>query len=172
MLQESLGGNARTSIIICCSPAMLNEAETKSTLYFGQRAKTITNVVVVNKELTAEEWKRLYEKEKKKFAFTKEILSFVETELNKWQTSESVDLAKQIRIKLDDIDNDSDIANGFNDTKKIFESESVIYNDWMREKTTVYSQLDEKNNQISELEELVMQLRTRIDRLEKEVNLF
>lgn len=37
ILQESLGGNARTTIITCCSPASYNETETKSTLLFGQR---------------------------------------------------------------------------------------------------------------------------------------
>lgn len=37
ILQESLGGNSRTTIVICCSPASTNEAETKSTLTFGQR---------------------------------------------------------------------------------------------------------------------------------------
>lgn len=37
ILQESLGGNARTTIIICCSPASFNESETKSTLDFGRR---------------------------------------------------------------------------------------------------------------------------------------
>lgn len=37
ILQDSLGGNCRTTIIICCSPSVYNEAETKSTLMFGQR---------------------------------------------------------------------------------------------------------------------------------------
>jgi len=37
ILQESLGGNARTTMVICCSPASFNETETKSTLLFGQR---------------------------------------------------------------------------------------------------------------------------------------
>lgn len=37
ILQDSLGGNCRTTIIICCSPSIYNEAETKSTLMFGQR---------------------------------------------------------------------------------------------------------------------------------------
>ncbi|XP_042372366.1 kinesin heavy chain-like [Plectropomus leopardus] len=42
ILQDSLGGNCRTTIIICCSPSIYNEAETKSTLMFGQRCKTLT----------------------------------------------------------------------------------------------------------------------------------
>ncbi|MBN3270363.1 KIF5A protein, partial [Polyodon spathula] len=37
ILQDSLGGNCRTTMFICCSPSSYNEAETKSTLMFGQR---------------------------------------------------------------------------------------------------------------------------------------
>ena len=37
LFQESLGGNAKTTVVICCSPASFNEAETKSTLDFGKR---------------------------------------------------------------------------------------------------------------------------------------
>ncbi|KAG1241094.1 hypothetical protein G6F68_017025 [Rhizopus microsporus] len=43
ILQESLGGNSRTTLIINCSPSSYNEAETISTLRFGARAKTIKN---------------------------------------------------------------------------------------------------------------------------------
>lgn len=38
ILQDSLGGNCRTTIVICCSPSSFNEAETKTTLMFGQRS--------------------------------------------------------------------------------------------------------------------------------------
>ncbi|XP_008285949.1 kinesin-1 heavy chain-like [Stegastes partitus] len=36
ILQDSLGGNCRTTMVICCSPSAFNDAETRSTLLFGQ----------------------------------------------------------------------------------------------------------------------------------------
>lgn len=52
ILQESIGGNSRTSLIINCSPSSFNELETLSTLRFGTRAKSIKNSAHVNTELS------------------------------------------------------------------------------------------------------------------------
>jgi hypothetical protein len=51
VLQDSLGGTAKTVLIICCSPAAENAAETLSTLRFGSRAKGVSNAVQVNQKL-------------------------------------------------------------------------------------------------------------------------
>ena len=61
ILQESLGGNSKTCLIITCSPSVYNEAETISTLRFGQRAKKIQNKPKINKELSVAELKHLLE---------------------------------------------------------------------------------------------------------------
>ncbi|KAF6220064.1 hypothetical protein HO133_003195 [Letharia lupina] len=51
ILQESLGGNSRTTLIINCSPSSYNDQETLSTLRFGVRAKAIKNKAKINAEL-------------------------------------------------------------------------------------------------------------------------
>ena len=49
------------------------------------RAKTIKNVVVVNEELTAEEWKRRYEREREKVLKLRAQLAAAEKELDRWR---------------------------------------------------------------------------------------
>ncbi|KAK7397234.1 hypothetical protein VNO78_18401 [Psophocarpus tetragonolobus] len=41
ILQDALGGNARTALLCCCSPSTFNASESLSTLRFGARAKHI-----------------------------------------------------------------------------------------------------------------------------------
>jgi len=55
ILQESLGGNSKTLLLVACSPAQQNAAETKSTLQFAVRAKAIKNAAVVNTLLSPEQ---------------------------------------------------------------------------------------------------------------------
>ena len=62
VLQESLGGNSKTCLIITCSPSIYNESETLSTLRFGERAKKIKNKPKINKEITVAELQKLVEK--------------------------------------------------------------------------------------------------------------
>ena len=66
VLQESLGGNSKTCLIITCSPSVFNESETLSTLRFGERAKKIRNKAKINKEFTVMELQRIIDGLKEK----------------------------------------------------------------------------------------------------------
>ncbi|GMH64267.1 hypothetical protein TrLO_g14596 [Triparma laevis f. longispina] len=59
VLQESLGGNSRTALIVCCAPERIHAPETISTLRFGERASRIRNVIVRNEELSVKELQQL-----------------------------------------------------------------------------------------------------------------
>lgn len=82
ILQESLGGNSRTSLIVNCSPASINVAETLSTLRFGVRAKTIRNRAKINSEPSPMELKQLLRQSKQRIAV-------LEAELVSWTSGGS-----------------------------------------------------------------------------------
>ena len=52
ILQDSLGGRTRTSIVATISPALYCLEETISTLDYAHRAKNITNRPEINQKLT------------------------------------------------------------------------------------------------------------------------
>lgn len=54
------------------------------------RAKTIKNTVIVNEELTAEEWKRRYEKEREKALRIKAQFTRAEYELSRWRNGKNI----------------------------------------------------------------------------------
>lgn len=72
---DSLGGNSRTSMIICCSLDSSHIPETLSTLRFGERAKRIENHATVNEELSTSELLVLVELYKKEVAILKKQLA-------------------------------------------------------------------------------------------------
>lgn len=57
LLMEALGGNSKTTLIICCTPEHDHSPETLSTLRFGERAKHIKTKAKVNEELSVGELK-------------------------------------------------------------------------------------------------------------------
>ncbi|KAI9474096.1 MAG: kinesin heavy chain [Benjaminiella poitrasii] len=85
ILQESLGGNSRTTLIINCSPSSYNEAETISTLRFGVRAKTIKNKAKVNADLSPAELKALLKKVKSETLTFQAYIAALEGEVNVWR---------------------------------------------------------------------------------------
>ncbi|KAG7665250.1 uncharacterized protein J8A68_001306 [[Candida] subhashii] len=81
ILQESLGGNSRTSLIINCSPSSLNDLETLSTLRFGMRAKKIKNEACVNTELGEKGLKERIAQLEKINVHNREYIQQLETEI-------------------------------------------------------------------------------------------
>jgi kinesin family member 5 len=90
ILQESLGGNSRTTLIINCSPSSFNDAETLSTLRFGVRAKTIKNKARMNVELSPAELKLLLKEAKSRIIGFQEYVVELEGELSLWRSGDSV----------------------------------------------------------------------------------
>ncbi|WVW83416.1 hypothetical protein I302_105436 [Kwoniella bestiolae CBS 10118] len=91
ILQESLGGNSRTTLIINCSPATFNEPETLSTLRFGMRAKSIKNKARVNVEMSPAELKALLKKTVAELASVREHASALEEEVKIWRSGGKVE---------------------------------------------------------------------------------
>ncbi|XP_070279141.1 kinesin heavy chain [Myotis yumanensis] len=167
ILQDSLGGNCRTTIVICCSPSVFNEAETKSTLMFGQRAKTIKNTVSVNLELTAEEWKKKYEKEKEKNKTLKNVIQHLEVELNRWRNGEAVPEDEQISAKdqktLEPCDNTPIIDNIVPGVDAVVASISAEEKEkYDEELSSLYRQLDDKDDEINQQSQLAEKLKQQM----------
>ena len=96
ILQESLGGNSRTTLIINCSPSSYNDAETLSTLRFGMRAKTIKNKAKINAELSPAELKAMLKKSQAQMATFEGYMSSLEGELIVWRAGDTVSRDKQV----------------------------------------------------------------------------
>ncbi|KAG8072368.1 hypothetical protein GUJ93_ZPchr0006g41470 [Zizania palustris] len=59
LLQDSLGGNSRTVMIACISPADSNAEETINTLKYANRARNIQNKAVINRDPVTAEMQKL-----------------------------------------------------------------------------------------------------------------
>ncbi|XP_028160855.1 kinesin heavy chain [Ostrinia nubilalis] len=165
ILQESLGGNARTTIVICCSPASFNESETKSTLDFGKRAKTVKNVVCVNEELTAEEWKRRYEREKEKVARLKGKVEKLEAELSRWRSGETVRPEEQ--VNLQEIEAVTPVTSFIEEKPPVppvpVAVSSAVEDAAMQGKLeALYQQLDDKDEEINQHSQLIEKLKEQM----------
>uniref|UniRef100_A0A8C5P1Q7 Kinesin family member 5A n=1 Tax=Jaculus jaculus TaxID=51337 RepID=A0A8C5P1Q7_JACJA len=163
ILQDSLGGNCRTTMFICCSPSSYNDAETKSTLMFGQRAKTIKNTASVNLELTAEQWKKKYEKEKEKNKAQKETIAKLEAELSRWRNGENVPETERLAGEEAALGAELCEETPMNDNSsivvRIAPEERQKYEEEIRR---LYKQLDDKDDEINQQSQLIEKLKQQM----------
>ncbi|XP_070842136.1 kinesin-1 heavy chain-like [Chaetodon trifascialis] len=171
ILQDSLGGNCRTTMVICCSPSSFNDAETRTTLQFGQRAKTVKNTVCLNVELTAEQWKSKWEKEREKNKTLKNTVTWLETELNRWRSGESVPAEEQFdkeKAKAEVQALDTALNNDKTPTKPALSTlPGAKLTDAEKEKceaemARLYKEMDDKDEEINQQSQLVEELKQQM----------
>lgn len=92
LLQDSLGGNARTLMIACVSPASVNFEETLNTLKYANRAKNIKNKPIVNDRLASEEERMRNDKAMTRM---KEEIANLQTQLQQKATTPLSDQSPQ-----------------------------------------------------------------------------
>uniref|UniRef100_A0A1A9WUC4 Kinesin motor domain-containing protein n=1 Tax=Glossina brevipalpis TaxID=37001 RepID=A0A1A9WUC4_9MUSC len=158
VLQDSLGGNARTTILLCCSSANISESETKSTFEFGHRAKIVTNVLYIDKRFGPEKWKVLYERKEENNAYLKSLIRELASELIRWRDGDIVNIDEQV-IFNESVCSSSSITNFSTGSikKQLFEKEIIIAN--VRDENNILKQelelaKEEINALMESLEEL------------------
>lgn len=196
LLQDSLGGNCRTTLVICCSPSSWNGEETLSTLRFGNRAKSIKNNAKVNKEYTAKELKKMLDKTKKELKSMKSYAEGLEEELKLIKingTSETSTDGTSTTITLEKLPHVAELKDRNEELEKLLEEEKKRVeelldlkekledesNDYKLKLENVEAQLKETEEAFIERDEAAVQLeasnvelenlRTKIESLEHEL---
>eukprot|EP00042_Codosiga_hollandica_P052134 m.656332 g.656332 ORF g.656332 m.656332 type:complete len:728 (-) comp58428_c0_seq1:94-2277(-) len=156
ILQESLGGNARTTVVINASPSILNEAESLSSLRFGQRAKKMRNDAHVNVQFSPDEVKLQLEAVKKELQKANQKLAAAEQELLIWRAGGSVSEDQRAVLQRDaDALAPIDPVPLTQSPPDAWEAEKE---EWMRRETELLDMLDDKDLALQSLEKDVVAL--------------
>lgn len=159
ILQESLGGNSRTTLIVNCSPSSFNETETQSSLRFGIRAKSIKNTAKINCEPSLTELKRSYRKAKSEIAALECTVKTLSEELEIWRAGKAVPQGAWLPIDLPSL------------APAHFEAESV-YNasfEFDPETSGIFVRENELSDQIAEKEQEIVAQRVLLEASAKEL---
>ena len=159
VLQESLGGNSMTNLVITCSPNFMNQSETMSTLRFGQRAKLIKNKVVAN---TQQSVKELMIKLKK----AEERIIMLEKAIQ----------GKGGNINIENIDKNGKceeckiIAGQLNYVKNELITTMSENEELNKYKEELSDEIKEKNNEIIKLNEIIQNIEFQLEGYKEENN--
>jgi hypothetical protein len=125
ILQDSLGGNYKTTLIVTCSPHIYNCEETISTLKFASRAKKIKNNVKINLKRSTEQLETIIDTLTKQLNLANdEILKYKNNfAISTWETTtgkesgENIKTFSQVYINTQNITN-SNINSGSNSRRE------------------------------------------------------
>ncbi|NXQ28402.1 KIF5A protein, partial [Alaudala cheleensis] len=137
------------------------------------RAKTIKNTASVNLELTAEQWKKKFEKEKEKNKALRETLARLEAELSRWRSGEAVPETEQLNEAETETGPGEGPGEGqggapeeppLNDNSSsivihISDEERHKYEEEIRK---LYKQLDDKDDEINQQSQIMEKLKQQM----------
>ena len=158
VLTESLGGNAKTCLIITCSPSSYNESETLSTLRFGTRAKKIRNKPKINKEVTVPELKlQIAKLEKMLVVFNGRI-----SQLESFIISNNLQVPPNEGMnEIEENTKENNSGNNNSDIKAKMDEINAKYSDSLNklqgEKNDFVDRLEEANIKIADLQAIIEQ---------------
>ncbi len=121
ILQDSLGGNSKTCLIVTASPSMYNAVETLSTCRFGVRAKSIKNNAKINKQVTLAELKLVITNLEKELALRNQRIG----QLENFLISKGLTLgpADEDKVYANEPEKLTAIDDSINDTRTTISSE-------------------------------------------------
>ncbi|GMF42515.1 unnamed protein product [Phytophthora fragariaefolia] len=147
LLQDSLGGNSKTLMIACISPADANYEETSNTLRYASRARSIENQAVVNKERSTEN----------EVAFLKRQLEIVQLQLLQ-QTHSVIDGSAQVdRHNISALDENEKLLSNINSLimeNQRLKRELLLANNAKEKWKGVADELTNKNKDVNRLDQL------------------
>lgn len=154
VLQDSLGGNSKTSLIITCSPSPFNESETMSTLRFGERAKSIKNKPKVNREFTVAELKLMLAKAEENIMKKDKYILELEDLLKK----NAINIPESGQYEQNKEEEESELMKELKESKDALAQESerneLLQNEFSSLRTQYDSLLENFKNQQARLEEI------------------
>ena len=159
ILQDSLGGNSRTSMIACISPAMFNFDESLNTLKYASRARNIKNKPIVNRDpnsaLIAQLRQQLYELQKDLISFKSVMMQ------NNIELPEEISEASKNLKKVGQVSD-------FSPSKNQSPSKFGYFGDkeTEEENKALKQQIKEKDKTIGQLETEIKSLKDHIEDIE------
>ena len=193
LLQESLGGNAKTSLIVTVSPSTYNTEETISSLFFALRAMKVQNKPIINKTVDYQalcvKLQEDLDKLNDEYGKLKIEYEKVVTELESIKKGEKyLEIKKSININNSDIgaldSNNINVNNNSNlkasepatnkknediqklksDFKKKMKKLEEFYENLMKSKTEEYE------NILKKVDNIAYEKETQIDKLTSQIN--
>ena len=159
VLQESLGGNSMTNLVITCSPNFINQSETLSTLRFGQRAKLIKNKVVANTQQSVKELMIKLKKAEERIMMLEKVIQGKGGDIN------LVNIDKNTKCEECKV-----IANQLNYVKNELITTMSENEELNKYKEELSDEIKEKNNEIIKLNEIIQNLEFQLEGFKEENN--